>query len=288
MKHCLSCLNNFESSSWLCPHCGNQPPEHHGFLTFTPELGCSEGFDPALYSKLAAIEARHFWFRARNELIAWSMQTYFPKAQNMLEIGCGTGFVLSGLREKFPHLALAGSEIFTEGLAFAAERLRPMSLYQIDARKIPFRDEFDVIGAFDVLEHIEEDEQVLLQMRQAVTESRGGIMLTVPQHSFLWSQSDEMAHHVRRYSARELRTKVEKAGFQVLCATSFVSLLFPLVVLSRCVLPKIRQEDPLAEFEISRSINACFEKMMQLERVTIKAGVSYTYGSSLLMIARVR
>jgi SAM-dependent methyltransferase len=288
MKHCLFCLDNFESSTWLCPHCGNQPYERNNFLTFTPELDCNEGFDPALYSQLASIEAKHFWFRARNELIAWALQTYFPQAQNMLEIGCGTGFVLSGLQERFPHLALAGSEIFTEGLIFAAERLRAMPLYQMDARKIPFRDEFDVIGAFDVLEHIGEDQEVLAQMRMAVTESKGGILLTVPQHPFLWSQSDEMAHHVRRYFAKELREKVERAGFQVLCATSFVSLLFPLVILSRCVLSKARPEDPYAEFRISGAANACFEKMMQLERATIKAGVSYAYGSSLLMIARVR
>ena len=65
----------------------------------------------------------------------------------------------------------------------------------MDARRIPFEDEFDVIGAFDVLEHIKEDEQVLVQMHRAV-KSGGGIMLTVPQHMFLWSEQDVQAHHV--------------------------------------------------------------------------------------------
>ena len=70
-----------------------------------------------------------------------------------------------------------------------------------------FRNEFDVIGAFDVLEHIADDELVLSQMHQAVRKG-GGIILTVPQHSFLWSEIDEYSRHVRRYSVSELKLKL--------------------------------------------------------------------------------
>ena len=127
---------------------------------------------------------------------------------------------------------MSGSEIYSEGLDYAANRVKRAALFQMDARDIPFESEFDVIGAFDVLEHIEEDEQVLEQVFRAVSPG-GGIMLTVPQHRFLWSQQDEYACHVRRYEAKELRDKVEKAGFQVEWATSFVTLLLPLMVMSR-------------------------------------------------------
>src|SRR4030095_1631809 len=100
------------------------------------------------------------------------------------------------------------------------------------ARRIPFRGEFDVIGAFDVLEHIKEDEEVLAQMYQA-TRPRGGVLLTVPQHSFLWSEVDDYSRHVRRYSASELKAKVKRAGFETLRTTSFVSLLLPVMFISR-------------------------------------------------------
>ena len=79
----------------------------------------------------------------------------------------------------------------------------------MDARRIPFEREFDVVGAFDVLEHIVEDEDVLGQMFKA-TRPGGGLLVTVPQHPFLWSASDEHAMHQRRYSRAELRRKVER------------------------------------------------------------------------------
>ena len=70
----------------------------------------------------------------------------------------------------------------------------------MDARNIPFRDEFDVIGAFDVLEHIDEDVAVIDEVRKALRPG-GGFLMSVPQHPALWSQQDERAFHVRRYTA---------------------------------------------------------------------------------------
>jgi len=37
------------------------------------------------------VEWRHFWFAARNELIAWALSRFFPEARSFLEVGCGTG-----------------------------------------------------------------------------------------------------------------------------------------------------------------------------------------------------
>jgi len=81
--------------------------------------------------------------------------------------------VLSGIADEFPDTNLHGSEIFVAGLAFAAARQPAVNFVQVDARNIPFVNEFDVIGAFDVLEHVKEDSEVLSQMYQA-TRKRGG------------------------------------------------------------------------------------------------------------------
>jgi SAM-dependent methyltransferase len=118
--------------------------------------------------------------------------------------------VLSGIERAFPHLALYGSEIFSAGLAYAARRLNSAELFQMDARQIPFENEFDVIGAFDVLEHVKDDGVVLQQMHQALC-AGGGLLVTVPQHPLLWSHLDEYACHVRRYTRKELRRKVVQA-----------------------------------------------------------------------------
>ncbi|UBF24117.1 class I SAM-dependent methyltransferase [Kovacikia minuta CCNUW1] len=181
---------------------------------------------------------------------------------------------------------LYGSELFSQGLNFAKQRLSRAELFQMNGCQIPFENEFDVIGAFDVLEHIKEDTVVLAEMYRAVSKG-GGILLAVPQHRWLWSQKDEHARHVRRYLARELKLKVQNAGFKVVRITSFISLLLPLMLLSRLQLRHSTVEyDPIAELKIQGWLNATLENVLNIERKLIQLGVSFPIGGSLLLIAK--
>jgi len=285
MKVCTACYLRFNSPEWRCPSCHFMPEIEDGYLSFAPELAQeNEGFEVHFFELLVTLEAKNFWFCARNRLLLWALQSYFPEMQTFLEIGCGTGFVLSSIERAFPALKLWGSEIFTKGLSVASHRLSRTQLFQMDARYIPFESEFDVIGAFDVLEHIREDTTVLAELFQAV---KTGIILTVPQHLWLWSQADEHAHHVRRYHLQELRKKVTDAGFQVVYTTSFVSLLLPLMLLSRLGKPKGKQDyDPTDELKLPPWINGILETILNLERFLIQRGISFPIGGSLLLIAK--
>jgi SAM-dependent methyltransferase len=284
MRLCSSCGQAFDNSDWRCPVCSYEPKKLNGRLAFAPELAEeNEGFEAEFFPTLFELEESNFWFRSRNRLLVWTLQRYFPEARNFLEIGCGTGYVLSGIRRAFPELNLSGSEIYAAGLSFAAERLPGVDLFQMDARQMPFQEEFDVIGAFDVLEHVREDDQVLSQMYQA-TRKGGGIILTVPHHPFLWSQADDYAHHVRRYRTRELIDKVNRAGFEVTRTTSFVSLLLPAMIVSR--FRQRKRFDPMSEFKISSVVNAVLEKTLDVERMMIRAGVPIPVGGSLLLVGR--
>jgi SAM-dependent methyltransferase len=287
MRLCCNCGKPFDHASWQCPSCLYEPKRLGGYLAFAPELAeNSERFDASSFGRLAELEPGSFWFRSRNRLLCWALEHYFPDAKNLLEIGCGTGFVLAGIRKELPRLTLRGGEVFSAGLRLAADRLPGVDLFQMDARQIPFESEFDVIGAFDVLEHIEEDELVLSQMYQAVRKG-GGILLTVPQHSFLWSKIDEYSRHMRRYSISELKAKVERAGFKMLRATSFVSLLLPLMLIARLKQrPANREFDPTAEFKLSAPANYLLERVMDAERAMISLGVSLPAGGSLLLVAK--
>lgn len=287
MKICLSCDRVFGSPAWQCPDCGWKPSEVDGLLSFAPEMSrTNDGMNAEDFQQLQALEAGHFWFRSRNRLLQWAFGRYFAGATSFLEIGCGTGFVLSGLREKFPALRLAGSEIYASGLRFAVKRLPGVNLFQIDARRLPFELEFDVIGAFDVLEHIQEDELVLAGLSRAIRPG-GGLMLTVPQHWFLWSSVDEYACHKRRYTRTELVGKVRRAGFDVMKVTSFVSLLLPILLLSRWKRNRPGGSfDPLAEFKIGPHTNRILEAILGFERALITAGISFPAGGSLLLVAR--
>ncbi len=284
---CLSCGSLTEN--WLneCPTCRFHPETIDGFEAWASELAktsSGEFFDPGSFKKLAALEDANFWFQSRNELILWALRHYFGKPEHYAEIGCGTGYVLRAVEEVFPDAAIVGTELFVEGLKYASRRCKLAKLVQLDARKIPWRNQFDVVGIYDVLEHIEDDESVLHQIYESLAYG-GGVLITVPQHRWLWSAVDEAACHVRRYSARELENKVRAAGFEILRSSSFVSLLLPMMVASRIVSRK-PASDAGAELHINRYLNWLFRKIMAVELNFIRYGVNLPLGGSRLLIAR--
>ncbi|MEX1247385.1 MAG: class I SAM-dependent methyltransferase [Anaerolineales bacterium] len=247
------------------------------------------GFDPTFFSNLVRFEENSFWFKSRNELLFWTYETFFLQAKRFFEIGMGTGYVLAGFQKRFPSLELHGSEFFVEGLVHAAARLPNAQLYQMDARSLPFTDHFDVIGAFDVLEHIEEDRLVLSEMCKALR-AGGGVIITVPQHKFLWSVLDQVSHHKRRYSRKGIVEKLEEAGFQPIYISSFVTLLFPIMLLSRIFRRKadsgVYDLRSSPEYKIGAFLDKALGGIMRFERWMMRKGARFGFGGSLLVVAK--
>lgn len=277
---------NYELPNWVCNICGNQPIKNDLYYTLAPDFPKDTGFNPERFSVLYTLEANNFWFRARNKLIIGMLKKYFKEAQSFLEIGCGTAYVLNGIHNAMPNLKLYGSDVYLTSLPYASSRLPKAELFQMDATAIPLKRQFDIIGAFDVLEHIKNDELALSEMCNAV-KIGGGLILTVPQHDFLWSPLDEIACHERRYSRKELINKVTNAGFQVLKVSSFVTFLLPLLMLSRYRLRNLKKPiDVATEFKLSPIINKMFEYILAIERGLIQAGCDLPSGGSLIVIAK--
>lgn len=245
------------------------------------------GFKAHYFEDLAKLEAGNFWFRSRNKLIIWALHKYACNLDSFLEIGCGTGFVISAISKHFPKARLLGSEYMEEGLVHARRRLPGAEFSQMDARNIPYISKLDAIGAFDVLEHIEEDEVVLQQIYKAL-KPEGVVFITVPQHQCLWSVVDEHACHVRRYSSKELHKKVCDAGFEVIRTTSFVSALLPAMFLSR-FLQRNRldiNESVMGELRINPLLNKVFEIILNCELAFIRMGINFPAGGSRLVVAK--
>jgi SAM-dependent methyltransferase len=239
-----------------------------------------ESFPVDAFAELAAAEERSFWFRARNRLIVSMLRRHFPDARDFLELGTGTGFVLEGIHDAIPELRLVGSDLYDEGLAYARERLPDVELLRLDALSMPFENAFDVIGAFDVLEHIDADEAVLTQIARALRPG-GGVLVLVPQHPWLWSSFDEQAHHVRRYKRSELTGRLARAGFEVERVTSFVTSLLPAMMISRLL-----RREPRPEHSSAGRLGGLFERGLDLERMAIERGISLPAGGSLLVVGR--
>ncbi|HXO40251.1 MAG TPA: methyltransferase domain-containing protein, partial [Thermoanaerobaculia bacterium] len=174
------------------------------------------GFDPRLFSRLAALEATHFWFGARRRAVApllAQLTAGLSPGYRVLEVGCGTGGTLGLLREVCRDGRVLGFDLELAGLAFACGRTAA-GLLQADLTRPPFNQEFAVICLFDVLEHIPEEQLVLRNLFQLLAKG-GSLLLTVPASPALWSYFDVAVHHQRRYRAADLADRLAAAGFEV-------------------------------------------------------------------------
>jgi SAM-dependent methyltransferase len=285
MKRCLRCDAAFDDLGWRCPRCDFSPRMLDGYPAFAAQSAADgEGFDARLFERLAEAEPRSFWFANRTQVLLWALRECFPGAASLLEVGCGTGFVLAGLREARPELRLTGTELSLAGLEIARSRVgESVELLQADARAVPYRDEFDVVGAFDVLEHVQEDQVAVAELARA-TRPEGGILVTVPQHPRLWSSEDELAQHQRRYTKRGMLQLLSSAGLRPVLVTSFVSLPLPLLAASR--LRRRRTRDVIDDLIPPRFADRALRTVLALERAAIGAGVRLPLGGSLLVAAR--
>lgn len=300
MRRCLVCNRLTEVAAddvlfpkgWRCDACEWSPASKDAVTLLAPGLADTRnGMDPTAFSALETIEEGHFWFEPRNRLITYFAQRFFPAARSYLEVGCGTGFVLRKMAALRDWRRLVGSELHPSGLRIAQQRVTKGGEWlQMDARSIPMREEFELLGCYDVLEHIAEDDAVLREAYAALRPG-GGIILTVPQHPALWSAMDERAYHVRRYKRGELEKKLAAQGFSVLLSTSYTCILLPLMIASRMI-QKIRTHDTGATRAIEVearppvAVNAILRSMLDLEVRLTMAGLRWPAGGSRVVVAR--
>jgi SAM-dependent methyltransferase len=263
----------------------------------TSETGW-QTYDPTHFEALAAAEDRHFWFRSRSAVISAALRRLrAPQGtpRRILEIGCGTGHLLPVLRHSCPGAHVVGMDLYAEGLAFA--RRRSGSLVRADAFAAPFGPCFDVIGLFDVIEHLPDDVATLRVLHEALAPG-GVVMVTVPAHAWLWSRFDEAACHCRRYECSTLERALVDGGYAVEDMTEFMSTTLPLVWLNRRAMRatgRNRQRrrapdaDPVRdELKIRPGINGVLTWFLMREAQWIGRGGHLPWGTSILAVARKR
>jgi SAM-dependent methyltransferase len=256
-----------------------------------------ESYAPSFFEALFKAEDRHFWFRARNEVIGSLVEqvvSSLSPGYRVLEVGCGTGNVLRMLEQKCPRGFVMGMDLFEEGLRFARQRIS-CPLIAGDAGKPPFAVQFDLIGMFDVLEHLEDDQRVLADLNRMLVPG-GALLLTVPAHPELWSYFDVAACHCRRYRLEELRQKLSARGFEITYITEFMTALFPLAwvkrrlfVSQRAIAAPATQRDrdlALRELRIVPLLNGLMLLLLSLEIKWIARRRRLPLGTSILAVAR--
>jgi SAM-dependent methyltransferase len=220
-----------------------------------------------VYQQMAALDERHWWYCARRKIIADLIrrETQLPNDAHILEIGCGTGHNLAML-SGFGHVD--GLELDEEARSLSEKRLgrKIMSSPLPELAEVPDR-HYHLIGAFDVIEHIEDDHAALASIARKLR-TGAKFILTVPAHQWMWSAHDVVNHHKRRYSKRALKALFESSPLRLERIGYFNSLLFPLAVAERTA-SRLRGKDDADVKLPSPPLNAALEKVFACERYLV-------------------
>lgn len=158
--------------------------------------------DATYYQEYFDLERKHWWFRARKEIIRGHLSKILPKNKslNILNIGVSTGHSSEMLSE---FGEVTSIEYDKDCIEFTKTKI-DLPILEGSILELPFEDKtFDVVCAFDVIEHVENDQKAIDEMIR-VSKIGATLMVTVPAFMFLWSPHDEVNHHFRRYHKKQL------------------------------------------------------------------------------------
>lgn len=250
----------------------------------------------SVYEQFAQLEENHFWFKGRRriffDLIAGTLSKPAPGEQaagadwEILEIGCGAGGMLGPLGS-FGNVT--GIDISQEYMEFCKQRGHDRVVTG-SGYALPFRDDsFDMVALFDVIEHIDDDQKVLEEVRR-VLKPGGQVFISVPAYQFMFSQNDRVAHHLRRYTAGRLNAVLTRAGLRPKKTTYFNTFLFPLILPAVMVLKLKERLFGLPEgltnlsHEFKEPVNGIFAWVMGSERWLLRH-IEFPFGHSLITMA---
>lgn len=186
------------------------------------------------YPILFRVEQSHWWHIGRRHILAGFVEDICRRVTDrrarILDVGCGTGANLLMLSK---YGAAEGVDISEDALAFCRER-GLAHVKQGAGEELPYDDgTFDLVTAFDVVEHMDDDLAGLKEMFR-VLRPGGHALLFVPTFMFLWGVQDDVSHHRRRYRLRGLRRVLEQAGFQIERSTyANITFFLPILVIRK-------------------------------------------------------
>jgi SAM-dependent methyltransferase len=184
--------------------------------------------DTAELRLLTSLEDRHWWYKERRAILGRELRR-LPGPGRALDIGAAGG---GNTRVLNAHGWQAAAVEYSDSVADIA-RARGIAAIRADARELPARSgTCDLVTAFDVLEHIDEDYLAAAEIAR-VLRPGGTALIAVPCDMALWSAHDDAVGHVRRYSRSELGVLVQKAGLTMEKMWSWNVLLRPVVALRR-------------------------------------------------------
>lgn len=236
--------------------------------------------DTSLHHQFADIEGDHWWFQGRRHVVASVLDHHLDPggagSRRILDVGCGTGEMVDMLRAFGSVTALDAAP---EAVAYCRRRFGD----DVDVRLGAIPDgvpdgPFDLVSAFDVIEHLDDDRGAVERFRAALAPG-ATLAVTVPAFGFLWGPHDVLAGHRRRYRPAELSSLLSSGGLVVDRWSCFNTWLFPAVAAVRTVRRR-RSPEPRSDFRMPPpALNRALLRLLASEapvvaRRSVPVGVS--------------
>jgi SAM-dependent methyltransferase len=236
--------------------------------------------DPGEYDKLDAAEGRMWWFAALHANLIAMLDGAGPRSGRILDAGCGTG----GLLAKLAGREATGLDREPTACERAAAKSgRPVCAGSVNA--LPFADKaFAAILSADVLCHRAVDEEVALRQFHRCLGAGGLLVLNLPAYRWMLSRHDIAVHNARRYTRKSVAALLRAADFRPLYTGYWNTVLFPLMLATRKLLPARPGEDSDVKL-YPAPVEALCRAATALERGLMRLGVRLPFGGSVVAVA---
>jgi SAM-dependent methyltransferase len=236
-----------------------------------------------LHAKLYAIEDAHWWFRGRRAVIETLLRSVrLPQSPRILDVGCGSG---RNLQEYARFGRAEGVDPSKAAVDFCRAR-GLTNVHQAGLDALPYEDaSFDLVCASDVLEHVDDDEGALRELRRVAVDG-AWLLVTVPAYRWLWSHHDDTHGHRRRYTRRVIVARAEAAGWRCRRATYFNSTLLLPIAAARAA-QRLALDREKTDYDRTPAwLSTPLELIMRGEARLIEAGLSLPAGVSVGLVCR--
>ena len=237
---------------------------------------------PEEYERMAALEDTMWWYRGLHVNVVNALRRFQPGVKDILDAGCGTGGTLGAIERAFPKARLNGLDIAQQACDFThAKTGASVAVGSVDA--LPYPDaSFDVVVSSDVLGYAIDVDAAIAGFNR-VLRPGGLCVINLAAYQWMLSYHDRAVGQVRRFHRREVLGLLRRHGFQPIFASYWNTLLFPMMVLRRKILPAPPASDVTPFHPL---VNRIFKACVHLESEMLSNGIRLPFGGSLFIVAR--
>lgn len=238
--------------------------------------------EKSYYKDFFVLEKTHWLFKIRRKIFFYFIKKYSQSGSSLFDFGCGSGYLVGELH-KIGYDA-HGVDFEKDAVDYGLNQgIKNLKL--ANGEKIDYLDKiFDIVTAFDVLEHIEDEKPTIRELVRILKPS-GKMIITVPAYQWLWGVQDDVSHHFRRYTAGSLINIFKNfPELKIIRKTYFNTFLFPPIAVVRLFSKWFNIKNRKSDFDVKTGfLNIIFYHVFNFEYYFLKF-INFPFGVSILLV----